>query len=75
VKAELVREALRDGQRVALLRCYDDPSDQATVVEAEIHPTSGPPVKRAYRFVTAPEAFKFVQEALLTLQYLGCKVA
>ena len=75
MKTELVREATRDGQRVALLRCYDEPDATATVVKAEIHPAAGEQVSREYRFVTAPEAFKFVQEALLALQYLGCHVA
>ncbi len=75
MSAELVREAMRDGRRIVLLRCYDDPADSATVVEAEIHPAGGEkPVSRGYRFGTAPEAFRFVQEALLALQYLGCNV-
>jgi len=66
---ELIREATRDGRRVALLRCYD--GDQATIVEYE----AGPSARRGtYRFSTAPEAFRFVQEALLALQYLGCNV-
>ena len=72
---ELVREAVRDGRRVALVRCYDDPNEGGTVVEAEIHPPTGDPVSHGYRFATAPEAFRFVQEALLALQYLGCNVA
>jgi hypothetical protein len=73
---ELVREAMRDGRRIALLRCYDDPDAGGTVVEAEIHPTNDQaPVSHDYRFKTAPEAFRFVQEALLALQYLGCNVA
>ena len=73
--SELVREATRDGRRVALLRCYDDPDEGGTMVEAEIHPTNSEPVSHGYRFSTAPEAFRFVQEALLALQYLGCNVA
>jgi len=33
------------------------------------------PVRRGpYRFATATEAFRFVQESLLALQYLGCTV-
>jgi hypothetical protein len=75
VSSELVREATREGRRVALLRCYDDPGDGATIVEAEVHPANAPqPISRNYRFTTAPEAFRFVQEALLALQYLGCNV-
>jgi hypothetical protein len=73
--SELVREATREGRRVALLRCYDGQGE--TVVEAEITPVrGGDPVRRGpYRFATATDAFRFVQEALLALQYLGCEVA
>jgi len=72
--SELIREATRDGRRVALLRCYD--ADGATVVEAEVTPPgSDTTVRRGpYRFETATEAFRFVQETLLALQYLGCRV-
>lgn len=66
---ELVRQAMRDGNRVALLRCYD--GADATIVEYEAGPTGR---RGTYRFTTAPEAFRFVQEALLALQYLGCDV-
>jgi hypothetical protein len=65
---ELIREANRDGRRVATLRCYD--GEGATIVEYESE--SGR--KGAYRFATAPDAFRFVQEALLAMQYLGCTV-
>jgi hypothetical protein len=73
--SELVREATREGRRVALLRCYDGQGE--TIVEAEIVPVrGGDPVRRGpYRFRTATEAFRFVQETLLALQYLGCDVA
>lgn len=73
--SELVREATREGRRVALLRCYDGVGE--TVVEAEVTPVrGGDPVRRGpYRFASATEAFRFVQEALLALQYLGCEVA
>jgi uncharacterized protein YjhX (UPF0386 family) len=72
--SELLREATRDGRRVALLRCYD--RDGATIVEAEVTPVGGvQPVQRGpYRFPSATEAFRFVQETLLALQYLGCTV-
>ena len=72
--AELVREAVIDGRRVALLRCYD--GEGATIVDVEVVPTnSNIPVRRGpYRFTTAHEAFRFMQEALLALQYLGCSV-
>jgi hypothetical protein len=72
--SELIREATRDGRRVALLRCYD--AEGGTIVEAEVTSARGDaPIRRGpYRFQTAPEAFKFVQETLLALQYLGCTV-
>jgi hypothetical protein len=71
---ELLREATRDGRRVALLRCYD--ADGASVVEAEITPPGAQePVRPGpYRFASATDAFRFVQEALLALQHLGCTV-
>jgi len=67
--SELVREAVRDGRSVARLRCYD--GDGATVVEymSETTGRSG-----SYRFASAPEAFRFIQEAVLAMQYLGCTV-
>jgi hypothetical protein len=73
--SELVREATRDGRRVALLRCYD--ADGVTLVEAEVTPVGQTEtVQRGpYRFASAPEAFRFIQEALLALQYLGCQIA
>lgn len=76
MSAELIREAQHNGRRVALLRCFDGP-EGGTIVEAEVIPTGGgTPLRRGpYRFATAPEAFRFVQEAVLALQYLGCTVA
>lgn len=65
---ELIREASREGRRVATLRCFD--GDGATIVEYESE-TGG---TGAYRFATAPDAFRFVQEAVLAMQYLGCTV-
>ena len=66
---ELVREAIRDGRRVALLRCYD--GENATIVDYEADANGK---RGSYRFSSAPEAFRFVQEAVLALQYLGCTV-
>jgi hypothetical protein len=68
--SELLREAVKDGQRVALIRCYDGAG--STVVELEADQTGA---RRFYHFVTAQEAFRFVQEAALALQYLGCQVS
>jgi hypothetical protein len=69
--SELVREARREGLRVALLRCRDDELG-GSIVQLEAEQTGA---RREYRFATAPEAFRFVQEALLALQYLGCTVS
>ena len=66
---ELVRQAIRDGRQVALVRCFD--GDGATIVEYEVGRTGK---TGSYRFATAPDAFRFVQEALLALQYLGCTI-
>jgi hypothetical protein len=73
--SELVREATRDGHRVALLRCYD--ADGETIVEAEVSSVRGEATvtRGPYKFATAPEAFRFVQETLLALQYLGCSIS
>jgi hypothetical protein len=73
--AEFFREATRDGRLVARLRCYDGEAG-ATIVDAQVAPVSGgEPLRRGpYRFTTAHEAFQFVQEATLALQYLGCSV-
>lgn len=72
--AQLVREATMDGRRVALLRCYD--GDGVTTVEVEVVPDGSETAVNCgpYRFATAHEAFRFMQEALLALQYLGCSV-
>ena len=71
---ELVREAVIDGRRVAIMRCYD--GEGATIVEVEVVPPDSkiPVIRGPYRFATAHDAFRFMQEALLALQYLGCSV-
>jgi hypothetical protein len=68
--SQLVCEATRDGKTVAVLRCYDGVGD--TIVEYETGETGR---RGTYRFPSAAEAFRFVQEAVLALQYLGCAVA
>jgi hypothetical protein len=75
VSAELVRQALHGDRVVATLRCYDDAS--GTTVEAEVSAAMGAtPVRRGpYRFATAHEAFRFVQEAMLAFEYLGCTIS
>ncbi len=70
-----MREVTREGLTIARLRCYDD-ADGSSVVEADLLPPGASEgVRRGpYRFANAGEAFRFVQEALLTLQYLGCSL-
>ena len=71
----VVREAVRDGRRVAMIRCLDR-EEGGTIVEALIGPPDGgEPIRRGpYLFGSANEAFRFVHEAVLALQYLGCTV-
>jgi hypothetical protein len=75
MSAVLVREVRQDGRPIARLRCFDAP-EGGSIVEADVVPaTGGAPLQRGpYRFANAHEAFRFIQEALLTLQYLGCTV-
>jgi len=75
VPAELVREASKDGQRIVWMRCYDG-ADGLTVVDAQVTPLGGadPIMRGPYRFQSAADGFRFVQEAVLALQYLGCSV-
>ena len=74
MSAELIRRALQGDRVIATLRCYDDPA--GTSVEAEVLPPGATePVRRGpYRFASAHEAFRFVQEAMLAFEYLGCTI-
>jgi len=75
VSAELVREVTYDGRLAARIRCHDGEGG-TSVVEAKVTPIrGGTPIERGpYIFATAHEALRFMQEALLTLQYLGCAI-
>jgi hypothetical protein len=71
---ELVREVTYQDRQLVTLRCFYDESGE-TVVEADVSPVSGGAQQRKpYRFANAHEAFRFMQEAVLVLQYLGCSV-
>jgi hypothetical protein len=77
-KAQLFEHDLRkDGRRVVLLRGVSAKGGGVTV-EAEVHPVTSamdaPPQVRPFAFSTAESAKRFVDEALLALQYLGCDV-
>jgi hypothetical protein len=72
---ELVREVTYDSRQLATLRCFDEEGG-GTIVEAVVFPAAGGDGQtKPYRFTNAHEAFRFVQEAMLVLQYLGCSVA
>ena len=73
---ELVRDVTYQDRRVAHIRCFYDEDGQTTIVEADVYPVmGGAPQRKPYRFATAHDAFRFVQEAVLVFQYLGCSVA
>ena len=74
MSAELVKRALQGDQVIATLRCYDEAA--GTSVEAVLTPPgAAEPIRRGpYRFQTAHDAFRFVQEAMLAFEYLGCTV-
>jgi hypothetical protein len=73
---ELVRDVTYHDRHVARLRCFYDEDGLTTIVEADVWPVMGGAAQRKpYRFASAHEAFRFVQEAVLVFQYLGCSVA
>jgi hypothetical protein len=74
VSAELIKRALHGDQVIATIRCYDDAP--GTSVEALLTPPGAPEAVRRgpYRFTSAHDAFRFVQEAMLAFEYLGCTV-
>jgi hypothetical protein len=70
-------ELRKDGRPLVVLRGYRE-TDAGVTVEATIHPIgSSPeaePVVRPFPFSTAESATRFVDEAVTSLQYLGCEV-
>lgn len=71
-------EARKEGRTVAVLRGVAG-LNGAVTVETEIFPATAPatadPQIRPYAFPTREEATRFVDEALLALEYLGCTLA
>jgi hypothetical protein len=71
-------EAKRDGRRIAVIRCVE--LEEQVQVECEVFPPGGGTAVEAaapagpYRFPTAGEARRFIEEALLSLEYLGCEL-
>ena len=63
-------------ERVMLLEAFEEPDGHVTV-DAEVwsvKSTRREPVRSSYRFATAALATKFVDEAMIALEYLGCEV-
>ena len=67
-------EVRREGRPLAVLRGLMTPN--GAVVEAEIYPLSEQPgiepLKRPFPFSTAQQATRFADEALASLEHLGC---
>ena len=71
--------AKRDGRAVADMFCLEEESLTAdVVVVAEIRPThardDSEPLRQVRAFPTSKQARRFVDEALIALEYLGCTV-
>jgi hypothetical protein len=73
-----VYRAHRDGKPVVVLRGLQTPGSLGLTVEAEVHPLDqgarGAVLRRPYRFASRDQAMRFVDEALLALEYLDCSV-
>ena len=71
-------EARKEGRTVAILRGVEGVNGAVTV-ETEVFPVTAPansdPQVRPYAFPTREQATRFVDEALLALEYLGCTLA
>jgi hypothetical protein len=74
-----VYRAVRDGKPVVILRGMQSAGSLGLTVEAEVHPITagarGAVLRRPYRFASRDQAMRFVDEALLALEYLDCSVA
>jgi len=71
-------EARREGRTVAVLRGLEGVNGAITV-QTEVYPVTAhanaDPQIRPYAFPTRELATRFVDEALLALEYLGCTLA
>jgi hypothetical protein len=67
----------REGRIVAKLRALGA-ADGSVLVETEVFPVNRPPgeagIARPFEFPDADYARRFVDEALLALEYLNCEV-
>jgi CopC domain len=66
------RRAEKDGRAIAVLRAIE--GGGAYTVEYEVRSVDGDARRGSYRFDTRVEASRFVDEATLALQYLGCSI-
>jgi hypothetical protein len=68
-------EVRREGRPLVVLRGMQQGSGPALVVEAEVtRAGDAEAVIRPFPFATEQQARRFVDEALLTLEYLDCNV-
>ena len=71
-----VREVRKDGRAVAVLRGLQ--RGNGVTVETEVYPIGTKPGTeprlRAFAFATHDQALRFVDDALDSLEYLGCTV-
>ena len=67
-------EVRREGRPLVVLRGLLQGNGPALVVEAEVTRTGAEAVVRPFPFATEQQARRFVDEALLTLEYLDCNV-
>jgi hypothetical protein len=74
----LAYEARKGDERVMLLEAFSEPDGHVSV-DAEVWPVRSEerdePLLASYRFATAALATKFVDEAMIAFEYLGCTVA
>jgi len=70
--------ARKEGRTVAVMRGIAGVNGAVTV-ETEVYPVTAPanadPQVRPYAFSSREQATRFVDEALLALEYLGCTLA
>ena len=76
--ALFVYETRKEGRTVAILRGIAGVNGAVTV-ETEVYPITAPhnaePQVRPYAFPSREQAVRFVDEALMALEYLGCVLA
>lgn len=77
-RALFAYEVRRQGRRVALLRGVAA-AGGGVVVQAEVTPQNGngtgETIRRPFPFPTPEHARRFVDEALVVFEYLGCDIA